>query len=194
MRNLVKVSARLDMPGRLARAAAARLREVVGAAQESELLEIQAAIEDAQNALGKCRCDGGFKSELDDQGIPELVRSRLPARDVRSPEAWAQRMLADLAAIRERKRISVAMLAVGEGADSEPGADVREEQVRDAQRRLCVTVHAARAALEPDAYATALDTVNRKEVSESGEGSAAAARQLIGEMESAGSCGPAEGG
>jgi hypothetical protein len=61
--------------------------------------------------------------------------------------------------------------------------------MRESERRLCVNVHGARAALPPAAFAAVLDIVNRQEVAEAGEGSAAAGRRLLAEMQSASTCG-----
>jgi hypothetical protein len=189
-RDLVHVAARLDVPDTLAESAASRLRKIVAEAREPGLLEIEAALGDASRSLGRCSCNDGSRSELDEQGIAELVRGRLPPREQRSPEFWAERVLAHVAEIRQLTRSSAVLMAGGEAEGEFGGGGARDEQIGVLQRQLCIMVHAARASPAADTFAAMLDIVNSKEVAKAGEGSAAAVRKMIAEHEAASSCDP----
>ncbi len=186
-RGLVSLAGRLDRPEKLAASAAKRLRKIALAAQTPQLLELEAELDVAATVLERCRCAGGFRSPLEEQGIAELVSSRLPSREQRSPDLWAGRMLAELAAIQKLSWRS-AMLTAGQSAegDAAPGND--ETRLADARRRLCEVVHGARALLSPEAFATAREIVYKRRSAEAGDGSAEAARTMIAEHEGSTSC------
>ncbi len=191
-RNLVQLAARLDVPDKLARNAAARLKKIATAAAEPELLELESALEDTTNVLARCSCAGPFTSELEKQGIRALVKGRLPSPELRSPDVWADRIFAGVVAIRELRRSSASLLAEGGGEAGKGSA--REAKMRDAERKLCISVHGARASLPPQVFATALETVNRRESDQAGEGSAAATRQTLADIQAEDTCGPEDAG
>lgn len=186
LRKLVQISSRIDQGG-LSERAAKRLRKLAIEASPEALLEIEAAIEDSDNVLGKCRCDE-VKAELEKKQIREILASRIPPKIERSPDTWTERIVARLAAIRELTRLSALLALAPEGGQSqEPSA-----KAGDAERALCETVLAARAILAPAAFDAMLEAVYRRREADAGAGSAESARRAVSAYapSSSSSCAP----
>lgn len=179
---LVYVASRHDV-GRLASSAAARLRKLATEADMSVLVEIEAAMDDAENLLGKCRCEG-VRTELEKKGIGAIIGARLPPRQLRKPETWAERITSQLATMRDLARHS-AELAVEGATDAVKDTHARSQEV---ERELCETVHAARNILSQESFESMLELAVRKRATDAGEGSAEVARRTLREHARSSSC------
>jgi hypothetical protein len=187
VRKLVVLAARIDV-GKLSPAAAKRLHELATGGDKATLLEIEAAIDDTETTLGKCRCPAD-PPELEKKKIRELVAARLPSRELRSPATWVERVFAKLSPIRELRRRAVEQAIAGEAA---PGLDL-DGAVRAADRELCEEVHGARDVLSREEFGGMLDSVYERQATEVGAGSAEAARRLLDGHAASSACGAEAG-
>lgn len=184
---LVHLASRLDVDDKLAANAAKELVTMASTADGDTLLDLQDTIDNTRYSLGKCACDG-FLPEIEKQGVAALVARRAPARETRSPEHWADRLLAQLREINALSRRG-AELAVG--GDPAAVAEVGARR-RKAERELCETAHAARQGLPPQVYASCLQIVYEKRAHDAGQGSAEVARRTLTKYERAATCDVAE--
>jgi hypothetical protein len=184
LRKLVQISSRIDLGG-LSERAAKRLRKLAIEASPEALLEIEAAIEDSDSLLGKCRCDE-VKAELEKKQIREILASRIPPKIERSPDTWTERIVARLAAIRELTRLSALLALAPDGGHPQEAS----EKASNAERELCETVLAARAILAPAAYDAMLEAVYQRREADAGAGSAESARRAVGAYARSPSCAP----
>lgn len=184
LRKLVHVASRIDMR-KVSVAAAKRLRKLAGEADMATLLELEAALEDTDNVLGKCQCEE-IRPEIEGVGVREIVSSRVPARHLRSPATWTGRIAPKLAEIRELTRRS-ASLAINGSSGAQDDTDAR---VRAAELEVCETVHAARAMLSPEAFEGMVQAVYLKRETDAGAGSAESARRTIRGYARASTCEP----
>jgi hypothetical protein len=187
VRKLVVLAARIDV-GKLAPAAAKRLHTLAVEGDKATLLELEAAIDDTEMTLGKCRCPAD-PPELEKKKIRELVTARLPSRELRSPATWVERVFAKLGPIRELRRRAVEQAIAGEAA---PGVDL-DAAMRAANRELCEEVHGARGILSPEEFEGMLDAIYQRQTEEVGAGSAEAARRVLAEHAASSACGAEAG-
>jgi hypothetical protein len=182
LRKLVHVASRIDLGG-LSASAAKRLVKIATEGDAAVLLELESALEDADNLLGRCRCKE-IVPEIEKKRVREIVASRVPSRELRSPDTWTARIAVRLAAMREQTRMS-ALLAIAPDAGAPREADAH---ALEAERELCETVHAARGMLAPEAFAGMLEAVVRRREDEAGAGSADSARRTLAEYARSESC------
>jgi hypothetical protein len=182
VRKLVHLASRIDV-GKLAPASAKRLLQLASTGDREALLELEAAIEDSDTVLGKCRCPAE-PPELERQKVREAVAARLPSREERSPDTWVERVLEALAPIRELRRRSVEATIAGD----EAGGVQLEARAREADRALCETIHGARDVLSEEAFGGMLESVYQRQSAEVGAGSAEVARRRLAEHASSSAC------
>jgi hypothetical protein len=186
LRKLVHVSSRLDVEDEVAEAAAQHLRAMIMRADTPTLLQIGDAIDATEATLGRCNCEGVFKSAFEQKELKAAVTSQLPPKQ-RSPEYWADRALERLETMRSLSRRSAELTVGGDARAAETQA---EEPSRAAERELCETLHSARRILTPDAFETMLVLAHRKRVAESGEGSGEIARRVLRQHANTETCAP----
>jgi hypothetical protein len=187
VRNLVQISARLDMPDRLAEAAGKRLRKVAEKGTPQEIQEIARAWEPASQTLERCRCkDPRLRTEFEKQEIAKLVAARLPSAELRDPEYWARRVDEQLGTLRALTRRSAELLAAGD----EAGRGTVDAQVQKAEVALCETLHAAHDVLPEEGMEAMRASVYRSRERASGEASVELARQLLDQHEHSAACVP----
>jgi hypothetical protein len=182
--DLVHLASRLDV-GALSARAARRLHKIAREASEPQLLEIEAALDDADGVLGKCRCEE-VPAEIDRSGVREIVRSHVTPKLMRNPGTWAEWILTRLALIRDLSRRSASGAARGEVVD----ADRTTATIQEAEKDLCDTVHGARSMLSAESFEGMLQAVVKRRESEAGAGSAEAARRIVGTYARAEACEP----
>lgn len=182
VRRLAHLASRIDVGGLSARAAK-RLHKLAREGNEAAVLEIEAALEDSDAALGKCGCEE-IKPDLDKVGVREVVRSRVPPRLMRSPETWMEWIVTRLATIRDLARLSAAGAA---GGDT-PTVDQAHAARQQAEKDLCETVHGARAMLPAESFGRMLEAVYLRRETDAGAGSAESARRTVGAYARSASC------
>jgi hypothetical protein len=185
VRDLVQLASRIDV-GVLSGRAARRLHKIAREGSEPVLLEIEAALDDADASLGKCPRCAGVVPEIDGSGVRELVRSRVTPKLMRNPGTWAEWILSRLALIRDLSRRSASGAARGEVVD----ADRTTATIEEAEKDLCDTVHGARSILSAESFEGMLQAVVQRRDSEAGAGSAEAARRIVGTYARAAACEP----
>jgi hypothetical protein len=186
LRKLVHVASRIDT-GKVAPAAAKRLEQLAREGDLETLLELEAALEDTETLLGKCRCPAD-PPEIEKRKIAQLVAARLPSREDRSPDTWVARVLEKLAPIRDLRRRSVEATIAGD----ETASVQVEVRAREADRQLCEVVHGARGVLSPESFGGMLETVYERQSADVGAGSAETARRALAGHAASSECAGAE--
>jgi hypothetical protein len=181
LRKQVEASLRMDVPEKLSRNSAVSVLAYVQEADVPSLLVLSAMYEDAWAVLEKCQCPG-VPNEWDKKRIGAVLAKRLPPAELRSPKGWQDRMVAQLATIRDLTHKSALR-----GLSGQPADDL-EAARRKAELELCEAVHGARANLLPADYLDTVAAVRRRRDVDAGPASADFAAAAIRADEQVESC------